>query len=328
MLNIAGSALVMKEQFAEATPILQRAQMLLLQTPDLRRELAENEIWLGIAYRRLGQLSEAERVLRDAIETIEMFDSPQPSLLASALHNLAIVLGQQGAVEESISLLQRTLSSQIRSLGEDHPFVARLWLDLGSLLHRHQRHVEAESAYRKALSIQSTSLGREQPDTADVLSNLGLLHQAMGHHHEAEVEFRKALAIWEKTLGSRHPRVHTGYYNLAINLYQAGRIQEAERSARKAFEIEMEAEGYLSPTPYGASMILALVLDAQDRKAEAKAVALRGFDLFMKASLKSHPPVSSVEPILNGYLELFRHLGIAEHLYSRQLEDAIADAET
>jgi len=68
MLTIAGSALAMKEEFARAIPVLQRARMLLCQSPDDRRELAECEVWLGIAHRGLGQLAEAERLLRDALQ--------------------------------------------------------------------------------------------------------------------------------------------------------------------------------------------------------------------------------------------------------------------
>jgi tetratricopeptide (TPR) repeat protein len=107
-------------------------------------------------------------------------------------------------------LFRRALKIDKKSLGPDHPDVARVLNNLAELLRDTKRLAEAEPLFRRALKIEKRSLGPDHPDVARVLNNLAVLLCDTNRPAEAEPLYRRALAIDEKSFGPDHPNVARG----------------------------------------------------------------------------------------------------------------------
>src|SRR5262249_47949660 len=151
--------------------------------------------------------------------------------------NLAELLRVTNRLGEAEPLYRRALAIFEKSLGPEHPDVARGLHNLAVLLPVTNRLSEAEPLYRRAPAINATSLGPEHPDVATDLNNLALLLKATNRLSEAEPRYRRALAINEKSLGPEHPNVANALNNLAILRAELGDWTEAARLHRRATPI-------------------------------------------------------------------------------------------
>lgn len=135
-----------------------------------------------------GYASEGATWLSRAVEASEGMDD---DVVNRALHGLAIVLMQQGRVEEAERLLRRALGYW-RARGEDE----RVSVSLNSLaLARRVQDdlVEAETLFRQAIAL-ARSAGQDRLQV-NAMSNLALLELDLGHPVEALALFREVLAL-------------------------------------------------------------------------------------------------------------------------------------
>jgi len=146
---------------------------------------------------------------------------------STVMNNLAIYLHARALYAEAEPLLHRALALDEKSLGPDHPDVARDLNNLAQLLKDTNRLGEAEPLMRRALALAEKSFGPDHPDVAIDLNNLALLLQATNRLGEAEPLLRRAVDIWEKSLGPEHPDVALGLGNLGRLLQDMGRAAEA-----------------------------------------------------------------------------------------------------
>ena len=152
---------------------------------------------------------------------------------------------------EADPLLRQALSIDERSIGSNHPELAR---DLNNLAQSLAINglPEMELLMRRALSIDEKNLGQEHPDVARDLNNLAWLLKITNRHAEAEPLMRRALAIDEEHFGPEHEKVAIRLNNLAQLLQAMDRPIEAEPLIRHALVIFAEFErrtGY--EHPYG-----------------------------------------------------------------------------
>ena len=159
------------------------------------------------------------------------------------LNNLAQLLEYTNRLAEAEPLMRRTLAIDERSLGPDHPSVARDLNNLAGLLHNSDRLVEAEPLYRRALAIDEKSLGPDHPSVARDKDNLAALLVGTNRLAEAEPLMRRALAINEKSLGPDHPEVAISLNNLAVLLESLNRLAEAEPLMIGALAIDEKSLG-------------------------------------------------------------------------------------
>ena len=100
--------------------------------------------------------------------------------------------------------LRQTLAAQERSLGPDHPDVAKNLNSLTALYLRQGRFDEAEPLLKRSLAIQERSLGPDNPNVANNLNDLAALYFHQERYDEAEPLFKRSLAIRERSLGPDH----------------------------------------------------------------------------------------------------------------------------
>lgn len=154
----------------------------------------------GMLHYQCGELSQAETLLRQALEIVE-----HPVLF----NNLGTILKAYGKQPEAEAAYRRAIAL--------HPDYAEAHNNLGTLFQEQQRLHEAEAAYLRAQALA--------PSDVSVPFNLALLYHAAQRPDAAEAAYRRALAI--------QPDFVTAAYSLAVLLEQQGRTEEAEAAYRQ-----------------------------------------------------------------------------------------------
>jgi hypothetical protein len=85
-----------------------------------------------------------------------------------------------------------------KTLGPEHPNVARTLVNLAQLQITDHHHAEAEALYLRALAIQEKSLGADHPILADTLKAYALLLRETKRKPEAAVLNTRAKDILAK----------------------------------------------------------------------------------------------------------------------------------
>jgi tetratricopeptide (TPR) repeat protein len=204
--------------------------------------------------------TEAEPLMRRALQITEEFFGKQHPEVAKNLNNLAALLWATNQLAEAEPLMWRALQIGEDSLGPLHPNVAIRLYNLAALLQATNRLAEAEPLIRRALQIDEDSFGPLHPEVATDLNNLAQLLQATNRLAEAEPLMRRALQIDEDSFGPLHPHVARDLNNLARLLWPTNRLAEAEPLMRRALEIFEQSLGPEHPKTQIARGNLALLL--------------------------------------------------------------------
>jgi tetratricopeptide (TPR) repeat protein len=109
--------------------------------------------------------------------------------------------------DEAIPLAERLLVIQEKTLGPEHPDVAKSLAVLAQIYSFQGQDAEAERLLKRSLAIKEKVLGSQHPDTAESLHRLAEQYYDQGRYAEAEPLFKRSLAILEKRLGPDHPYV-------------------------------------------------------------------------------------------------------------------------
>jgi len=191
---------------------------------------------LALTYRSLARYTEAEPLIRRAIEIEKALGKDHPDL-ASGYRNLAGLLQDQGKYDQAEPLIRRAIEIDEKALGKDHPNLASDYNNLAGLLQAQGKYDQAEPLIRRAIEISEKTLGKDHPNVARGYNNLAILLQAQGKYDQAEPLYRRAIEIGEKAFGKDHPDVARDYNNLAILLEAQAKYDQAEPLFRRAIEI-------------------------------------------------------------------------------------------
>ena len=192
--NLAG-VLARKGDFAAADSIL-------LDLVAERRSLDDSASLaialnnLGEARRRGGDLAEAERDLREAVDLAARAHGEGHSTTAIFLANLAAVLVDAGRLAEAEPLFAQAIPVLEGNLPPAHPTRAEALAEHGRCLLRLGRHDEAEAALLASLEALEGASRPPEPDTLEALRDLVALYAATGRPDD-EARARTRLAALE-----------------------------------------------------------------------------------------------------------------------------------
>ncbi|OEU60519.1 MAG: hypothetical protein BBJ57_10670 [Desulfobacterales bacterium PC51MH44] len=113
----------------------------------------------------------------------------------TALHKLALNYAARGDLPTAEEMLRQALSSNIESLGPDHPATVATLANLALVLSRSGRLDEAEELLRRALAISMKTMGSHSLDSAQILLQLADILEMKGKLKEAAEYRHQALAI-------------------------------------------------------------------------------------------------------------------------------------
>ena len=135
-----------------------------------------------------GDVSQAEAIIKRT-------RSIKPADFYSRLADLYL---KQRKYVQAEPLLKRALAIDEKTLGPDHPDVAKTLNNLAVLYLKQRNYAQAEAIYKRALAIDEKTLGPNHPNVAKSLSGLALVYNAQGRHDEAKELLARAKRIRTK----------------------------------------------------------------------------------------------------------------------------------
>ncbi|MEA2560347.1 MAG: hypothetical protein QOH06_1851 [Acidobacteriota bacterium] len=208
---------------------VERASLISLSSAGVMSEL-------GLLFGAKGLYSEAEPLMRKALEIQERLSSGNRSAVGISLNNLGMLLKVTGRLEEAEPLMRRSMEIFFCS-ADLHPHATTPINALALLLMEKQQWVEAEELLRRALILDQDMYGEAHTYVGRDLHNLALLLISTGRTAEAEPLNRRSLEILRAIHGETHPKPARVMQVLAGILRDLGRPDEAEPLARQALEI-------------------------------------------------------------------------------------------
>jgi CHAT domain-containing protein/Tfp pilus assembly protein PilF len=148
-----------------------------------------------------GNLPLATAHATEALSVVERGASLSDHDLALFIYDLARLQHTVASRQAAWPLYERSLSLFERSIGPDHPRVARVLAPLAAMLTDDGEYVRADAMIRRALEIQEKALAPDDPALGMTLRNLGHLLERRGDMTKAEEINLRALAILEKAPG-------------------------------------------------------------------------------------------------------------------------------
>lgn len=257
---------------------------------------------LAVVRRERGDLDQAEKLMRRAVELREKYAGPDTPAVAWALNNLAAILHAGGRDAEADPILRRALL--IAETAGDDRLLGPILNGLGLSLMGLREPARAEPVLRRALAILEKSNGSDSLEVGKAANNLGMLYCLNGEYVKAEAELRRAVRLYEKNAGPEHPLLAVTLNNLFSVLADEKRFDEGEPYLRRALAIcEKNCEG----TARLASMHAGLAaLEASRGNYQTAAKLLEGAIEVQERLLGPEHPQLALS--LASYSDVLRHL--------------------
>ena len=152
---------------------------------------------------------------------------------AQSRRDLAATAAETGDLERAQALLEASLATQERLLGQDATLT-----DLAEV-HRRQGDLdEAAPLLARALATEERQ-GEETPGLATMLNNLAALHYRRGAYRDALPLLARALRLEEQAHGPDYPELAVTLDNYAAVLTELARPAEAEAARHRADAIRL-----------------------------------------------------------------------------------------
>lgn len=201
--------------------------------------LLEAQLGIGLAYRKQGHLSQAEKQFRELVQGSHDFAEAHIQLgqlytqtgrfdravksfrvalrlqpqSAKGHHNLAVALAALGRAEEAVQQFEAAIRFDPQLLAAHN--------DLGTLYAEQGKLDQAIKAFKAARRIAPTSV--------HALYNLSLAYGAQGNHQAMLEALQETVRV--------NPQHHDAHFNLGISLLQLGRVESAANHFKTAVEI-------------------------------------------------------------------------------------------
>jgi len=273
----------------------------------------------AISLFKAGKYTDAEPLLKKALEIREKALGPDHPDVAESLNNLAHLYNTTGRHPQAEPLLKRSLEIHEKAFGRDHPRVASSLNNLAFFYQITGRYADVEPLLKRSLAIREKALGREHPDVATSLNNLAYLYLATGRYREAEPYFLRSLEISEKAFGRDNARVATSLNNMAGLYGDMARYTEAEDLLKRSLAIREKALGREHPDVATSLNNLAGIYWKSGRYTEAEPLIKRAVGIIEKVFGGEHPSFAAA---LGNMAELYNAVGRraeAESLVKRSL---------
>jgi tetratricopeptide (TPR) repeat protein len=170
--------------------------------------------------------------------------------VASALHNIAILLLEDGQVSDSMKSFEESLRIRKLVLGSAHLEVATSMRHIGRLLHDRGDYQLAIKNYSDALVILRNSKSRQTHHLVEVLEGLGNAQHSSGLLEQALQSYKKAASLLQRQLGSKAKkspikdiiRVFNVMGNLSLDMAD---MEAAKKFFREAARLSGRKQSFL-----------------------------------------------------------------------------------
>jgi len=238
----------------------------------------------------LARPGDGARWAKDAEPLIRAAGAPE--LEARYLSTMGTLERVAGRYEEARAYLERALALFERTLGPDHPSVARTLANLGKVDRTSGRYAEARGYLERAVAIIERGQGLDHPNLAGALTSLGGVAIAEERYDDAHADLERAVAISERALGPDHPSlafILTNLGGLALNRKE---LDEARAYYERALAIWEKAVGPDHRDVAVALSNLGTVAARQGEFADSRAFYERALTILEKALGADHPKLA------------------------------------
>ncbi|HTK09577.1 MAG TPA: tetratricopeptide repeat protein, partial [Ktedonobacteraceae bacterium] len=238
-------------------------------------EAAEVFGWAATLLWEQKMLSQAEALLRRALEIWEKVPEISQITIVTALERLATLNGQLGNYDEAESLSQRAIVGMMATKGLNHPDVLLALNQLGQYYAAQNKQNEAKASYEKVIEMGEMLKLRQHPVYSTAKYNLALLSIEQGQFGQAEDLLLRVCTVWSHMLGEHNRSTVEARLKLAE---VAARLKHWERAnscyeqALPPYEEELGKENPLVLNHLGRA---AMALFQLGRLEEAKRLWLR-----------------------------------------------------
>ena len=188
---------------------------------------------LGNSLMKQGRFSDAELVIRRAVQLIEEAKGENDESFTIELNNLGLVLETQGKLKEAESVHRRTLAIRERTLSPNDPNIAATLMNLGMVYFDQQKFIDAEAFFQRARQIlvnvpvaQATAEGVLNLAQCD--QNIAAIYIQQGKKYDDAIQrLQRAIKVRETLQGMDHPDLVPPLEDYARALRATGRVREA-----------------------------------------------------------------------------------------------------
>lgn len=198
---------------------------------------------IGDVYRSVSRHTEAEKLLKDALERQRELYNPTHLEIGKTTENLAQLKYTTGDFEASDSLFRVANSIYEQAYDPPHETIARGISNHAELLEEIGKLDEAEQKHNRALNMFRQLYGDKHIQIAFVLNDLAIVYDKQGKFDRSAEYYQKALDLLYETGNERHPRVASGMHNLALVYQKKGDNEAALELMENALELRKDLFG-------------------------------------------------------------------------------------
>lgn len=289
-----------------ARELVARAAGLVFAAPlaedlDLVRLWCQIHTRLGGLERHAGDLTAAERRLRDVVDVAAAAFGEQDDTIIAALNGLGIVHKYAARFADAETAYLRALA-RVEAAGEPDPLtLADLCHNLGGLDHARGRPESGIVWAERGLRLRERTLGAGHPTTAADLAALGALYHLAGRLDDAAAAYHRAMAVFAVHYGPDHYEVGMTHANLAVLAVDEGRAGDAVRHNEQALAILTRVMGPHHPDVGLTLHNLGVALHDGGRPAEAADVLARALAVLTATLPADHPQLAVTRAALALY---------------------------
>jgi non-specific serine/threonine protein kinase/serine/threonine-protein kinase len=220
------------------------------------------------AYYDNDQLDRAEQELESLIAEIDFDDQEAVRVYAGARQALAMVLVDQGRIDEALELVEVEPEALTAAFADDPSLRIESYANVGYVLARSGRVEEALVEFQGVLEQSRELHGGDHPSTLRAMINVGAALGALGRYTEALENDTELVERLSRTVGRRHISTLRVMSNRANNLRRVGQEDEALELLREASGIAEDLLGPLNPVTMRIRLNLGSLLTHLDQTSE------------------------------------------------------------
>ncbi len=197
---------------------------------------------IGGTYNGLGEYTDAERLLRTALDLRVAAEGRRTDAVAETLTTLGQILQIERKADESEKLLREALATREKLHGRESAETASALNELARTLVNKGTYPEAERLGQEGLAIRERIFGPNSHEVAESLRMLGSLYTEQNDWKRAvEVENRQIAIL--RGLHDDGPLLASALNDLAVAQTQLGDFDAAEKTFAEAIPIVVRALG-------------------------------------------------------------------------------------
>ena len=199
---------------------------------------------LGVLYAKMGRLTTAEKLFKQALEGRERAVGPDASSTAEIISHLGALYTRNGHYEKAEEFLRRALKCLEGAFGPDYMTTQLATHNFGILRLQQNRLSDAETLILRTTEYLESRLGPVHVITLSAFHNQALLFRKQSRHGEARKLLEKTIEGWKESAeGVAKPEADSKYCLAELYELSADKRGEAERLFREAAVLYSHALG-------------------------------------------------------------------------------------